>query len=135
MQTRFLCYTDQSTRRTLSIVQFDKCQLIFGELNFLHYIHLQLLTSSDKMALFEIEMPGRKFTCDRGKISARSFLYLLTGCLDLALIEGQKKQRLPHAGTTFLDITPIFFCFLTHLEFQASLQIQIKIVVIRIDEP
>ena len=42
----------------------------------------------------------------RGKISAISFLYLLTGCLDLALIPGQKKQRLPHAGITCLEITP-----------------------------
>lgn len=35
-----------------------------------------------------------------------SFLYLLTGCLDLALMAGQKKQRLPHAGNTWRDITP-----------------------------
>jgi hypothetical protein len=34
-------------------------------------------------------------------------LYRLTGCLDLALSEGQKKHRLPQAGTTRLDITPI----------------------------
>ena len=42
----------------------------------------------------------------RGKISAMSFLYLLTGCLDLALIAGQKKQRLPHAGITCLETKP-----------------------------
>lgn len=43
---------------------------------------------------------------DRGKMSAINLLYLLTGCLDLALIAGQKKQRLPHAGRTCLEITP-----------------------------
>jgi len=64
----------------------------------------------------------------RGKISAMSFLYLLTGCLDLALIAGQKKQRLPHAGITCLETKPEialildskyislnFFCFLSPL--------------------
>jgi hypothetical protein len=35
-----------------------------------------------------------------------SFLYLLTGCLDLARIAGQKKQRLPQAGKTCREITP-----------------------------
>lgn len=35
-----------------------------------------------------------------------NFLYLFTGCLDLALIAGQKKQRVPHAGNTCLEITP-----------------------------
>jgi hypothetical protein len=57
-----------------------------------------------------------------------SFLYLLTGCLDLALIAGQKKQRLPHAGITCLETKPEialildskyislnFFCFLSPL--------------------
>lgn len=42
-------------------------------------------------------------------ISASNFLYRFTGCLDLARSEGQKKQRLPQAGTTRLDITPIFY--------------------------
>jgi len=47
-----------------------------------------------------------------------SFLYLLTGCLDLALREGQKKQRLPQAGKTWREITPetlflIFFIIKT----------------------
>lgn len=35
-----------------------------------------------------------------------SFLYLLTGCLDLARNPGQKKQRLPQAGKTWRDTTP-----------------------------
>lgn len=39
-------------------------------------------------------------------MSAMSFLYLLTGCLDLALREGQKKQREPQAGKTWREITP-----------------------------
>jgi aromatic ring-opening dioxygenase catalytic subunit (LigB family) len=39
-------------------------------------------------------------------MSAMSFLYLLTGCLDLALKEGQKKQRLPQAGRTWRETTP-----------------------------
>jgi len=38
-----------------------------------------------------------------------SFLYLLTGCLDLALREGQKKQRLPQTGKTWREITPETF--------------------------
>lgn len=50
---------------------------------------------------------GKRTTRDRGKISARSFLYRFTGCLDLARNEGQKKQRLPQTGNTRLDITPI----------------------------
>lgn len=48
----------------------------------------------------------KKPTWLRGKISAMSFLYLLTGCLDLARIAGQKKQRLPQAGKTCREITP-----------------------------
>lgn len=51
---------------------------------------------------------GNKITRDRGKISARSFLYRFTGCLDLARSEGQKQQRLLQAGNTRLEITPIF---------------------------
>lgn len=51
---------------------------------------------------------GNKITWDRGKISARSFLYRFTGCLDLARSEGQKQQMLLQAGNTRLDITPIF---------------------------
>lgn len=47
-----------------------------------------------------------RHTWPRGKISAINFLYLFTGCLDLARIAGQKKQRLPHTGKTCLDITP-----------------------------
>lgn len=47
-----------------------------------------------------------KLTWDRGKISAINFLYLFTGCLDLARIAGQKTQRVPHAGKTCLEITP-----------------------------
>lgn len=39
-------------------------------------------------------------------MTAMSFLYLLTGCLDLALREGQKKQREPQAGKTWREITP-----------------------------
>lgn len=35
-----------------------------------------------------------------------SFLYLLTGCLDLALRAGQKTQRLPQTGKTWREITP-----------------------------
>lgn len=39
-------------------------------------------------------------------MSATSFLYLLTGCLDLVRNPGQKKQRLPQAGKTWRDTTP-----------------------------
>lgn len=39
-------------------------------------------------------------------MSAISFLYLFTGCLDLGLKEGQKKQRLPQAGKTWRETTP-----------------------------
>lgn len=39
-------------------------------------------------------------------MSAMSFLYLFTGCLDLALMAGQKKQRVPQAGRTWREITP-----------------------------
>lgn len=47
-----------------------------------------------------------ELVCRTFKMSLTSFLYLLTGCLDLGLIDGQKKQRLPHAGKTCLEITP-----------------------------
>lgn len=46
-------------------------------------------------------------TWDRGKISARRCLYLLTGCLDLARKAGQKQQRLSQTGNTVLETTPI----------------------------
>nr|GMD39781.1 hypothetical protein Iba_chr10aCG3050 [Ipomoea batatas]GMD42929.1 hypothetical protein Iba_chr10cCG0410 [Ipomoea batatas] len=45
-------------------------------------------------------------SCDLGKMSDINFLYLFTGCLDLALIAGQKKQRVPHTGKTCLETTP-----------------------------
>lgn len=49
---------------------------------------------------------GEKRTWLRGKMSAMSFLYLLTGCLDLARNAGQKKQRPPQAGKTWRESTP-----------------------------
>jgi len=49
----------------------------------------------------------RSKTWDRGKISARRCLYLLTGCLDLARKAGQKQHKLSHTGNTVLETTPI----------------------------
>jgi aromatic ring-opening dioxygenase catalytic subunit (LigB family) len=49
-------------------------------------------------------------------MSAMSFLYLFTGCLDLALKPGQRKQREPQAGRTCREITPdtvVIFIFLS----------------------
>lgn len=61
----------------------------------------------------------------RGNMSAMSFLYLFTGCLDLALIDGQKKQRLPQAGKTCREMTPsmllIFKCFFVCLKLPRKL--------------
>lgn len=54
----------------------------------------------------EIEENIKKLTGFLGKISEISFLYLFTGCLDLVVNAGQKKQRLPHTGKTCLDTTP-----------------------------
>lgn len=53
-------------------------------------------------------------------MSESNFLYRLTGCLDLARNEGQKKQKLPQTGTTRLDITPI------SKEIQATSSIKFK---------
>lgn len=53
----------------------------------------------------------REQTKDRGKISARRCLYLLTGCLDLALKAGQKQHKLSHTGKTVLETTPIISLF------------------------
>ena len=47
-----------------------------------------------------------KLTCEERKISASSFLYLFTGCLDLGLNAGQNTQRLPHTGRSCLETTP-----------------------------
>lgn len=50
-------------------------------------------------------------------MSAMSFLYLLTGCLDLVLKEGQQKQREPQAGSTWRETTPdtvVIFKFKQH---------------------
>ena len=44
---------------------------------------------------------------DLGKISASSFLYRLTGCLDLDLNAGQHTHMLPHAGKILLEMKPI----------------------------
>lgn len=46
-------------------------------------------------------------TGERGKMSARSCLYLLTGCLDLARNAGQKQHKLSHTGNTVLATAPI----------------------------
>jgi hypothetical protein len=55
-------------------------------------------------------------------MSAMSFLYLFTGCLDLALKPGQRKQREPQAGRTCREITPdtvlifIFFQYFPNIK-------------------
>ena len=50
-------------------------------------------------------------TRDLGKISARSFLYRLTGCQELNLKAGQQTHMLSHAGKIFVEINPIFLQF------------------------
>lgn len=51
-------------------------------------------------------------------MSAMSFLYLLTGCLDLALKEGQKKQRVPQAGRTWRETTPEMVAIRNYQKYQ-----------------
>jgi len=42
-----------------------------------------------------------------GKISAKSFLYLLTGLRELGLSAGQQTHMFPQAGKIFLEMKPI----------------------------
>lgn len=57
-------------------------------------------------------MHKRQLTIFLGNISAKRFLYRLTGCRDLGRIAGQQMQRLSQTGIILFDIAPIFLSVL-----------------------
>lgn len=73
----------------------------------IHHSFQSNIKSHEEKNYTSFKIP-RKLTGERGKTSVRSFLQRFTGCRDRARNDGQKQQRLPHAGSTRLDITPIF---------------------------